>query len=722
MKKFLIISLIILLAHASVPFSASANYNQTKDLVVKFNVADPDWSALADLNVVEAKAVFGQTESQELKKFYRLKLATSLGLADLTSRLKSKPQVVWVDVDAKVETALDANDEFYTTNAANTNLQWYLPKIEAAQAWDTRRTSPDITVAIIDTGIDALHQDLNDGRVVAGYKVYCETINDSTCNSRARGEILANTNSDDNSHGTSVASVIGALTNNFAGIAGLTWSVKLMPVKVLNQDGVGTASDVAEGIVWAAQRGAKIINLSLGGAALSDSEILNVAINLAVTEHGAMVVAAAGNDQSSGVDLDTSPSNPVCSDGPNNNVLGVAATDASDQKAVFSNYGSSCIDIAAPGVRILTAYFDPTKPTQQNIYAYRSGTSFAAPLVSATAALVKSQFPNFSPADVKNRIKSMAADISFANSSACGGLPCGSRLGAGRLNVNAALSGIAPAPTPPPPPPPAPTPPPNPTPVFSEGQIIRLAGGSELYIINQNKKRLLIPFVASQRGINTANVAEVTNSQFNAVVSDTPLPPLDGTLIRGDKSLTVFTVDAGLKRGLTYLAFVSNGFSFSRVVVLDEAYVTSLAAGGLYPPKSGSLVRASTELTVYRAEGFSDSGQILAVPVKQPVSYTSFISYGFQFSDVIVVDKNQLAELQTTSLLLPKNGTLLRPSNALTVYVVERTAPGILGALRPLNYTAFVNRGYKFSNVFLISPDEFKLYQEAYGVGQAILQ
>lgn len=489
-----------------------------------------------------------------------------------------------------VKVALDATDEFYTSDAANPNLQWYLPKIGAPAGWDIIHDAPTVTIAVIDTGIAASHQDLNDGRVVAGYQTYCPVIVNETCPSRIKGDIGASADSDDNGHGTSVAAVAGAITNNSAGIAGVAWNVKLMPIKVLNKDGVGAATDVAEGIVWAAQHGAQVINLSLGGATLDRSQIIATAADIAAAA-GAVVVSAAGNDKATGDDLDLAPSNPVCSDGQNNDIIGVAATDINDTKAGFSNYGAKCIDISAPGARILTAYYDPKLPEQRNVYAYRSGTSFAAPIVSATAALLRAANPSWSRIQIQSRIKDTAVDIARNNLASCGGAACGAKLGAGRVSLYQALSAAAP-----------PLPPQPPAGSAGEGAIVKLAGAGELYLIENGQKRLLTAWVAAQRNISVTIINELQPDAFNAIPLGMPVPPQESTLIKGEANPTVFIIKNGIKRPMTYFSFTSWKFSFADVVSLPQDYIDKLAADRPLAPPNGTLVRGNINPTVYLVE------------------------------------------------------------------------------------------------------------------------
>jgi thermitase len=237
--------------------------------------------------------------------------------------------------------------------------------VEAPLAWSVTRGIP-VRVAVIDTGIDARHPDLA-GKVVA-----------------AANFTASNTTSDLSGHGTHVAGVVAASFDNAVGIAGMAPRAQLMDVKVLavGADGrtAGDCADVADGILWATDHGANVLNLSLGSS--SPCQAMVLAINYAVS-HGALPIAAAGNDGS------TSLHYPAALAG----VVSVAATTNSDRLASFSNRSASWVDVAAPGSGILS-----TLPTFDNAsgakgYGYLSGTSMATPIVSGIAALIWSLFP-----------------------------------------------------------------------------------------------------------------------------------------------------------------------------------------------------------------------------------------------------------------------------------------------------------------------------------------
>lgn len=253
--------------------------------------------------------------------------------------------------------------------------QWNLPAIRAEVGWDLSRGKEDIVIAVVDTGVDLNHPDLKN-RLTEGYN-------------------LIENNSypdDDNGHGTHVAGIIAAETNNQEGAAGITWFNKIMPIKAMEAKGYGTSFDIAKGIVWAVDHGADVINLSLGN--YQTSEMMKRAVDYAY-KNDVVLIAAAGNDNS------TQPSYPAAYP----EVLAVSAVDYNGRRASFSNYGDY-VDVTAPGVQIPSTYFN-----QQ--YAALSGTSMASPHVAGLAGLIRSENPNLTNKQVMTIIKSTAYDLGF---------------------------------------------------------------------------------------------------------------------------------------------------------------------------------------------------------------------------------------------------------------------------------------------------------------------
>lgn len=337
------------------------------------------------------------------------------------------------------------NDPYY-------GRQWYLSKVKADRAWNRLSDSADIIIAVIDSGVQIDHPDLKNNiwrnhREVAGNGFdddnngFIDDIN---------GWDFVNNMPDPNpkflldwteagvSHGTMVAGIIAAQGNNGEGVVGVTWRAQIMPLKALNDRGEGKISDVIRAIDYATNNGANIINLSF--MSLSYSEALQEAIARAHAA-GVIIVAAAGNESAggNGYNIDETPVYPACYDGKligENMVIGVAATDALDQKAAFSSYGSRCVDIVAPGISFFNTVTAGSDPNDVNkIYdGYWSGTSLAAPLVSGALALIAQANPFLGQREIVNILFASTDNVSRLNPDYVG------LLGNGRLNVERAVA------------------------------------------------------------------------------------------------------------------------------------------------------------------------------------------------------------------------------------------------------------------------------------------
>ncbi|MDX6410940.1 MAG: thermitase [Gaiellaceae bacterium] len=297
--------------------------------------------------------------------------------------------------------------------------QWAWGPIRALDAWSVYPGSYSggnaAIIAIVDTGVDSHHPDLADGRVLTALGANCVT---------ASGACSSGTALDDNGHGTHVAGIAAAATNNAVGVAGTAFGAQVIPVKVLDASANGTYGAITNGILWAARHGARAINLSLGGS--SASTTLCDAVTEAIAD-GAVVVASAGNGSTSAANY------PAACAG----AVGVAATDSSDKQASFSNFGSPDVFLSAPGVSIYSTYPNAS-------YATMSGTSMAAPFVTGTAALLFGQQPTRSVADVKTILAQTSDKVGSGYGpdpySTCAGCTWSSAFGYGRLDVYGALT------------------------------------------------------------------------------------------------------------------------------------------------------------------------------------------------------------------------------------------------------------------------------------------
>jgi len=319
------------------------------------------------------------------------------------------------------------NDPYYLPQRNERRYQqWHLPRINANYAWSLSEGNAALVVAVVDTGVDLDHPDLKD-RLLPGVSLVHQ--DNYTPPSDGR---------DDNGHGTHVAGIITAATNNAVGVAGCSWTGKVIPVKVLNRDGEGQDADIAEGIYWAVNAGARIINLSLGGPSEDGGAppALQAAVDYAYT-HGCLVVAAAGN----------SGDNTLFYPAALNHVLAVAATDPWDARASYSSYGPY-VGVSAPGgsgeeafnkdTGILSTYWDENSfitdfmgGPEAGEYAVSAGTSMAAALVSGAAQVLWARDLNLTADQVQDLLKTTALDIG----------PPGTdqETGAGRIDLLSAL-------------------------------------------------------------------------------------------------------------------------------------------------------------------------------------------------------------------------------------------------------------------------------------------
>lgn len=405
-----------------------------------------------------------ETERAEVRQMIRAELETTYSLVPGLEKLRLRDASVsvmdavqsltrlnivkYAEPDYIVHATVIPNDTYWS------NL-WGMTNIKAPQAWDTYTGDANFVVAIIDTGINRNHPDLaaniwTNPNEIAGNGIdddgngYVDDI---------YGWDWAYNDSDPmdgHGHGSHTAGTVGAVGNNGLGVVGVNWNVKLMALKFLNDSGSGSTSGAISAVNYAVNKGVKVSNNSWGGGGYSQALYDAIENGKAV---GHVFVAAAGNN---GTNNDTSPFYPASY--TNDNLIAVAAIDVNDNKASFSNYGATSVDLGAPGVDILSTVLGSS-------YSYYSGTSMASPHVAGAAALLYGLNPTWSYAQVKDRILSTARPIAALS---------GKTVTGGTLDLAAAVSGS----TPPPSPTPGPTPTPTPTPAPSTLHVGDLDGSA----------------------------------------------------------------------------------------------------------------------------------------------------------------------------------------------------------------------------------------------------
>lgn len=329
-----------------------------------------------------------------------------------------------------ISLAFTPNDPYYSN-------QWYLNELNMPVVWDQSTGSSEVIIAVIDSGVDIDHPDLKNNiwrnnDEVPGDGIdndnngYADDLNgwdfiddDNDPHPNYSADCLNNNTCIEEAiyHGTFVSGVAAAVTNNAQGISGISWKTKIMPIRVLDSSGIGSTLDVVNAINYAVNNGADIINLSFVGEVFDDQ--VELAVNNAYNQ-GKIIVAAGGNEGDEGVtlNLDIVKRYPICHSGKNNlnTVLGVGATTQDKQLAQFSNNGSDCIDVMAPGDRFFGAIVVDQELGLDEYYGGDfAGTSASAPIVSGLAALLLAHNPDLTNQQIYNLILYSADNIDQYN-------------------------------------------------------------------------------------------------------------------------------------------------------------------------------------------------------------------------------------------------------------------------------------------------------------------
>lgn len=361
-------------------------------------------------------AVLSTRSFVSFPELVRLRVPEGLGTDWAVSVLRDNPLVEWAEPNGIVRATTTPNDTYFSTlwGLYNTTQSGGTSRadIHAPEAWDIVTDSPDVVVAVIDTGIAYTHPDLNDNIWInseeygSGKETNGIDDDDNGYIDDWHGWDFVNDDNDpmdDDStdnvyHGTHVAGIIGAEGNNNYGVTGVTWDVQLMPLKVLDDEGFGTYADIISAIDYLVAKAVPISNNSYGGTTYNSSLLYAIQ---AARSAGHLFGAAAGN---SGINCDgTEKEYPAAYN--LDNIVSVLATTDDDTKPNWSNYGATTVDIGAPGGEDGTQSnynINSTKPGPD--YQYHDGTSMATPYVTGTAALALARIPGLTYIQIKTRI------------------------------------------------------------------------------------------------------------------------------------------------------------------------------------------------------------------------------------------------------------------------------------------------------------------------------
>jgi len=356
-----------------------------------------------------------RTDLPDVSRIYKVKYNSEASPLTVARAVSGLPKVLYAEPNTVHEQFETPNDPMYSD-------QWHLPKISAHLAWNVSHGNSEILIGIVDSGVDMDHPDLADNLwynepEMNGTEGVDDDGNGFVDDVWGWDFAFGDNNPDNigagNAHGSHVAGLSNAVTDNNVGVAGVAWNIRTIVTKHSDDQAASWIANGMEGIMYAAEMGASVINCSWGGGGYSQygQDVIDY-----VTGLGALVVAAAGNSNSDDVHFPAAYEE----------VMSVAATGSNDNRASFSNYGI-WVDVAAPGVSTLA-----TVP--EHSYANFSGTSMASPITAGVAGLVKSFFPDLTPQELAMRVAGSTTNIDGFNPGYEG------LLGSGRVNAYQGLT------------------------------------------------------------------------------------------------------------------------------------------------------------------------------------------------------------------------------------------------------------------------------------------
>ncbi len=508
--------------------------------------------------IVQMKKGTSKKEEEELFKKSDLKVKEEISQiktklvsvpedkrGEILEKLSKNSKVEFAENNYLAEGGIIPDDPKYPS-------QWHLPKISAPIGWDLNTGSEGVVIGVIDSGIDPTHPDIS-SKLVPGYNFLS--------NNTDTHDVLG--------HGTKVSGTASAISNNSVGVAGVTWKNKIMPLVVLDSTNYASYYNISRAITYAADHGAKVLNISIGGT--SSSSTMQSAVDYA-WQKGIITVACAHN-----YSTDT-PYYPAALQ----KVIAVSATTSTDIKASFSNFGS-WIDVSAPGSGILTT-------TNGGGYGSVSGTSFSSPITAGALALIFSINPNFTPDQAQNVLFTSADDLGEAGFD--------TYYGWGRVNIGAAAQ------------------------LASSGQITPPLSDTVIPQVSitfpQNGATVSGLINVSADASDNVGVIKVEFYSNNQLIgSDNSLPysvPWDSTKsANGSNQITAYAYDAALNKGTStpITVTVSNQGDIQAPTVIISS------------PKDGSTVSGLVNISASATDNIGVTKMELYIDGKLTKSYTA---------------------------------------------------------------------------------------------------
>lgn len=678
-KKILILAIIFILAlFFNLPQNSSAQPKPDPakyvpgELIIKFK--ENQIPQNGQFNGQKIEPIFKNHLDDELGQFYKIKLPQNADLAKTQIDFEKSAEVEKTSLNYLARASYTPNDPKYTDAT-----QWGLAKINMSSAWDITQGSSEVVIANIDSGVDTDHEEISgkiwvntadpingldddangliddnigwDYIANVGYATY-----GAPCINRDPADPNRTADNDPNpeptgldedqclipgvdngvNHGTYTAGIAAANTNNALGIAGVCPNCKIMALRVLDDEGWGTWTDIANAITYAGDKGAEVISMSLAGP--YDETVIAAAVHHSY-EAGSVLVSAAGNGDAYGVGYDISPAasklSPICNDNYDyldsgeNQMIGAGATNPSDQKTGFSNYSVKYVDVSAPGENIYSL------ANGAGAYASGSGTSASTPFAAGVAGLLKSLYPTWDNKAVRDATIDLISNINSLNPSYWGKI--GGRLNAERaLDPNERLNG--------------------------SGTVIKGANYPGIYLLENGQKRHIVnPEVFNSYYRSWGYYANISFSQLDNYPNGPDIIFRQGTLIKSIGYPEVYQVEypSALKRHIVSPAIFSGlGFDWGSVIETNVNLVALHPLGSdlntVGSHVAGALVKTNSAPEVYLLD--MEGG----TKYKRHITSPEVLNLYFRWQDVIIINDLEMNSYPGGSDYRFQDGALLK--------------------------------------------------------------